>query len=177
IHTGVQVGTVSGAGGSHAAVWAGTAESLVDLHSFLPVSFASSSASGVEVDAGGVMIIVGTGYNSATSRNEALMWKSVPGPNCLIDPDCDDAKACTIDHCDAQLGCTWTPVPLFGDIFPTIGDCLVDIDDLVCMLNGFAEPPQCPAADIIPCGQGNGTIDVDDLIALLLAFADEPLCP
>ncbi|MEK6676891.1 MAG: hypothetical protein AABZ47_14715 [Planctomycetota bacterium] len=61
----------------------------------------------------------------------------------------------------------------YADLIPS---CLVDLDDLICMLNGFAVNAACPQGDIAPCG-GSGKIDVDDLIALLQAFAGYFLCP
>ena len=57
-----------------------------------------------------------------------------------------------------------------GDVFPGGGNGLIDIDDLLCGLQGFADILSCPDADLIPCG-GNGIIDIDDIVALLNAFA------
>ncbi|MEK6675647.1 MAG: hypothetical protein AABZ47_08340 [Planctomycetota bacterium] len=90
-----------------------------------------------------------------------------------IDNDCDGAT----DTADADCGCG--PCQLYADIYPIgppAGSCVVDLDDLLCLLQGFVNPLDCAGADLYPCG-GNGLIDVDDLLALLEAFADNYLCP
>ncbi|MEK6675469.1 MAG: DUF5050 domain-containing protein [Planctomycetota bacterium] len=61
----------------------------------------------------------------------------------------------------------------FGDIDFT---SLVDLDDLITVLNGFADAQQYPDGDLYPCG-GNGVIDLDDLVVFLEAFAGNELCP
>jgi hypothetical protein len=79
VHGGQQVGTAYFADPyyyyyAHAGLWSGTAASWVDLHSFLPAEFvASSQARGIWHDAG-ITYVVGSAYNNATGRNEALMW-------------------------------------------------------------------------------------------------------
>jgi len=65
---------------------------------------------------------------------------------------------------------------LYGDPYPTGGNCLVDLDDIFCVLDGFAESADCPAADLHPCG-GNSIIDLDDIFAVLDAFAAYYACP
>jgi hypothetical protein len=54
--------------------------------------------------------------------------------------------------------------------------CRVDIDDLLCVLNGFSIKGLCPQADHFPCG-GNGLIDVDDILSQLDAFVGIFECP
>lgn len=73
---GVQVGYASFAGAGHAALWTGTAESHVDLHDYAPPEFTSTTAYGLEIARDGTITIAGAGYNSATGRTEALMWRS-----------------------------------------------------------------------------------------------------
>jgi hypothetical protein len=65
---------------------------------------------------------------------------------------------------------------LYGDVFPTGGDCVVDVDDLGCVVAGFSDPSLCPDGDIAPCG-GSGEIDVDDMLAVVDAFAGIYACP
>ncbi|MEK6677684.1 MAG: DUF5050 domain-containing protein [Planctomycetota bacterium] len=60
----------------------------------------------------------------------------------------------------------------FGDIDLT---GIVDLDDLIIELNGFADPQQYPDGDLYPCG-GDDVIDIDDLIVFLEAFAGNELC-
>jgi hypothetical protein len=52
----------------------------------------------------------------------------------------------------------------------------VDIGDVLCLLAGFANRPDCPEGDISPCG-GDGQIDVGDLVAGLDAFSGINACP
>jgi len=70
------------------------------------------------------------------------------------------------DACDCVI------VP-YGDIDAS---GIVDVGDVLCCMNGFADPLTCPAADIAPCS-ANGFIDVGDLLAVLQAFAGSPACP
>ncbi|QDV91911.1 hypothetical protein RAS2_30190 [Phycisphaerae bacterium RAS2] len=83
VHAGHQVGQVAfGAypGVPHASFWKGTAETWVDLHTFLPVHYQSSEARGVWHDQdAGITYVVGHGFNINTGRNEALMW-TLPEP-------------------------------------------------------------------------------------------------
>lgn len=90
---------------------------------------------------------------------------------------CDDADACsTADVCAAGV-CAGTPtVSLYGDISPSGGNGVIDVDDVLCMLDAFADLGACPDADLMPCG-GNGLIDVDDVLAELDAFAGIFACP
>jgi len=60
--------------------------------------------------------------------------------------------------------------------FPAGGNGYIDMDDLLRVLDGFADPVTYPGADIAPCG-GNGNIDVDDILNLLAAFSGEYACP
>ncbi|MCA9312327.1 MAG: hypothetical protein KDA21_14025, partial [Phycisphaerales bacterium] len=76
---GIQVGQAKTGTYQHAVVWAGSAASMVDLGAYLPAGFTTSLATGVDLDApDGKLRIVGYGYNSVTSRYEALMWINVP---------------------------------------------------------------------------------------------------
>jgi hypothetical protein len=65
--------------------------------------------------------------------------------------------------------------PVYGDIYPPGGDDMVDVDDLVRMVAGYADPQQFPEADIFPCG-GNVDVDVDDLTAVVHAFGGIYFC-
>jgi len=52
------------------------------VHAFLPLEFTSSVAHGISQE-NGLTHVVGGGYNSATGRNEALMW-IIPEPASLL---------------------------------------------------------------------------------------------
>jgi len=71
--------------------------------------------------------------------------------------------------------CVPTGGPCFGDVAPPGGNGVVDLDDILCLLDGFAEEANCPNGDLVPCG-GNGTIDLDDILAVLDAFAGDAAC-
>jgi len=90
---------------------------------------------------------------------------------------CVDGDACTADGCTDAGMCTNVPIcGLFGDIFPPGGNCAVDLDDLICSLDGFANPAACPEADLFPCG-GDGVIAVDDILIILEIFEGVFRCP
>jgi len=92
---------------------------------------------------------------------------------------CDDGDACTTnDTCNAQAACGGTPiVALYGDVHPPGGNGVIDVDDLLCVLDGFSGIAPCDAlSDIFSCG-GNGVIDVDDILAELDAFSGTYACP
>ncbi len=67
-----------------AALWNGTPESFVDLHSFLPSGYAASRALGIDV-VGPDIWVVGWAHNSALNREEAILWHHVvPEPSSLL---------------------------------------------------------------------------------------------
>jgi len=71
---GLQTGNVAG----QAALWAGSPDSHVDLGAWAPAEFLSTFAEDLDIAADGTITVVGWGYNSATGRYEALLWRSVP---------------------------------------------------------------------------------------------------
>jgi hypothetical protein len=66
---------------SHAGLWNGTAASFIDLHKLLPAGYSESTANGVWTD-GQIIQIVGSAYNAAAMREEAIVWNGdlVPDP-------------------------------------------------------------------------------------------------
>ena len=65
--------------------------------------------------------------------------------------------------------------PIYADIFPTGGNDVLDVDDILSVLDGFSDPGKFPEADVFPCN-GNGLVDVDDILAALDAFSGNPAC-
>ena len=61
------------------------------------------------------------------------------------------------------------------DLDQHYGNGTADIDDLLCLLAGFANFADCSAGDIFPCG-GNGIIDIDDVVGGLIAFTGTSNC-
>lgn len=90
---------------------------------------------------------------------------------------CDDNDACTVADVCSSGTCGGTRiVELYGDLAPPGGDGSVNLDDLLCVLNGFASFEACPPGDIAPCF-GDGIIDLDDMLAVLSAFSGNYRCP
>lgn len=67
---GLQVGSAFG----HAALWRGSADSYLDLHTALGAAYSGSTARGIHVSHAGVIRIVGSAYNTVTQRTEAILW-------------------------------------------------------------------------------------------------------
>ncbi len=77
--------------GVHAFAWRSTAESAVDLNSFLPSLYVGSEARGVRHDASGNFIVVGFGVADTNARH-AIVWKfAAPPAPCYA--NCDGSTA------------------------------------------------------------------------------------
>lgn len=132
VDNGYQVGRTTVAGMSNAAIWQGTAASHTNLHAFLPPEFESSDANSVRVQGAGI-VVVGSGFNTATQRNEALMWTSTITPiPCPCDFDGDGLQTISdyftfLSDFFAQLGGSGS-----ADID---GDGIVNVYDLFAFLN------------------------------------------
>jgi len=94
-------------------------------------------------------------------------------PECTRDGDCDEGSACFRDLC-VDGACRLTSVA-YGDVDGSGGDSPIDLDDIFCVLDGFASPALCPNGDIHPCVR-NGDIDLDDILAVLDAFEGANPC-
>ncbi|MEK6674799.1 MAG: hypothetical protein AABZ47_03995 [Planctomycetota bacterium] len=112
------------------------------------------------IDGGGETFSTGSGYELGGTIGQADAGGMANGGYSLTGGFWAAASACTCQ--------------LYADL---IQSCLVDLDDLLCLLSGFADLPMCPQGDIAPCGGSGGPIDVDDLISLLEAFAENYICP
>jgi hypothetical protein len=90
---------------------------------------------------------------------------------------CEDGDLCTVNDTCGGGACTGTRITvLYADIFPPGGDGAVDVDELVCLVGGYANMDDCPEGDIEPCG-GDADIDVDDLVNMVRAYAGDFACP
>ncbi len=110
---------------------------------------------------------------NACTRDDCLKGRCT---NVLDTSRCDDSDNCTDDRCimpsgaceNIDRGC------FYGDIGTR--DCRVDEDDLDCALEGFAQSPACPSADVFPCAPDD-EITFDDVLALAAAMTGRPPCP
>ena len=122
---------------------------------------------------GGPCDIPGCGMGLDCDNDGILDSCEDPQPSCpcTTNLECDDGVSCTCDKCDMGT-CIHFPVT-FGD---TSCDCIgPDLEDLICILLGFANYADCPNSDLAnPECTPDGIIDVDDLILVLGAIAGEP---
>ncbi len=86
---------------------------------------------------------------------------------------CMDDNGCNHATCVSGF-CVFT-CERYGDVQPPGGNGVVNLDDILCILGGFANFANCPNADINPCG-GNGVINLDDILAVLGAFSGANPC-
>ena len=120
-------------------------------------------------------------FDSGAGRFRGYAWGENDG---WINLD-DEEHFVGVIACD-NIDCLW------GDITTTAGgDCVpqctgagtdVNFDDVLCALDGFAFPADCPCADIKgPPGPDtcapNGVIDFDDILTILNAFSGTYDCP
>ncbi len=106
--------------------------------------------------------IVATSATYLRDANNALLTYVV-GPACTL----------------TVLACN--PCQLYGDVSPFddapfVGDCSVDVGDVICAVSGFEDQANCPFADIAPCG-GDGSVDVGDVLAVVDSFGGTYACP
>lgn len=92
---------------------------------------------------------------------------------CTSQSQCNDDLACTFDACTLGF-CSHVYVEFgntngAGPIQPTL-------DDILCVLGGFASAANCPNGDLVPCNSGPGTINLDDILAVLGAFGGADPC-
>lgn len=95
---------------------------------------------------------------------------------CSTHVDCAllDADVCTCDRCVAG-SCSFSTTG-YGN-----ADCLgpasiTNLDDILCVLGGFASFAACPNGDLTPPCTGNNVINLDDILAVLSAFAGNDPC-
>jgi hypothetical protein len=87
VDAGQQVGYAHIGNSDHASLWSGTSASWLDLQQFLSAAFTQSYAKGISHN-GATTYVVGSGFNSAAGRDEALMWlRSVASAPCYANCD------------------------------------------------------------------------------------------
>jgi hypothetical protein len=127
---GYQVGSSSQTGTSGAAIWAGLDETPVELHGFLPPEFISSGARDVDVATDGTITVGGYGWNDATQRTEALIWRSIPGLPGDVNGDGQVNFSDLVQLLAAWGPCNHCPEDLNGN-------GTVDFTDLLILLANF----------------------------------------
>jgi len=99
----------------------------------------------------------------------------VPGNGVPDECECGDGDPCTW-HGFIDGVCVMTPRP-YGDVAPPGGDGFVDVGDILCALDCFADYCSCASADIFPNCAPNRICDVGDVLAMLDAFGGiDPCC-
>ena len=158
-------------------------------------------------DAAGTCAGTDTSPVDCDDGNDCTVDTCDPALSCLHDGTgitdaCNDGDPCTLEGLclgDASGSCVGGAphCQLLGDVFPfdpqgpdgsPVGNCLVDIDDLLVELGAFAvSPNHCKSAggafpdttNLFPCGEpcAAGVVDIDDVVAMLGAFGDDFACP
>lgn len=113
--------------------WLGSASSFTPLANLAPAGFTSAYVSDLEIDPNGGITLIGGGYNSVTSRYEAMLWR--PGTVCPGDLNSDNV----VDLGDlagllANFGTVSGATTADGDLD---GDGDVDLSDLAGLLAVF----------------------------------------
>lgn len=167
--------TANGLPANRIARWNGTSWSPLETGlTGVPGSavYALASLPNGELAVGGEFIQAGSQISANFAR-----WKC--GPPCVVAADCksdaagaNDDNACNCASCEDGF-CVYT-CARFGNV-TCDGGQLVNLDDILCVLGGFANFSSCANADLAPCG-GNGIINLDDILAVLGAFAGGNPC-
>ncbi len=116
---------------------------------------------------------------SSTSEHHELTWGffAFVGQPCATSAVCIDDSVCTFDNCTDTL-CAYSPVR-YGDVNgsgASGGATIPNLDDILCVLQGFSNVGACMNGDIAPPCTGNGQIDLDDILSVLAAFSGADPC-
>lgn len=87
---------------------------------------------------------------------------------------CHDNDVCTCDECIGG-SCAYRPIH-YGDANCAGPVNQANLDDILCVLTGFANFAACVNGDLHPPCTGNNSINLDDILALLAAFAGADEC-
>lgn len=90
---------------------------------------------------------------------------------CISDECCAVANVCSCNTC-VSGSCNHASRS-YGD---ANCDGAVNMDDILCALEGFQHREACPRADFAPPCIGNGLITVDDILQVLAGFGGVDLC-
>lgn len=116
---------------------------------------------------------------SSTSEHHEITWGffAFVGQPCAVSAVCDDENVCTFDDCTNTL-CDYSPVR-YGDVNgsgASGGAAIPNLDDILCVLQGFSNFGACMNGDLAPACNGDGQISLDDILAVLGAFAGGDPC-
>lgn len=93
---------------------------------------------------------------------------------CITNIDCDDNNVCTCDRCTTGA-CANNPRE-YGNANCSSSPITPNLDDILCVLAGFASFNSCPDGDISPGCTGNDLINLDDILAGIAAFGGSDPC-
>ncbi len=83
---GLQIGTVTFQGQpASPCIWASSKDTFLDMAPYKPAGFSSITINDLDIEADGTIVLVGSGYNIANARSEALVWRSSPTNPCPAD--------------------------------------------------------------------------------------------
>lgn len=141
------------------------------------------------IDSGGAMFSLGGSYELGGTIGQpdagALsggkyelgggFWFGETGTPCVAAFDCvDDEANNACNHATCPGGeCSYVCVR-FGDAkSPPNG--IINLNDILCVLAGFANINDCAEGDLQPCG-GNALINLEDILGVLNAFGGANPC-
>lgn len=116
---------------------------------------------------------------STTSQRHEIVWGffAFVGQPCATSAVCDDQNVCTFDTCSNTL-CAYSSVR-YGDVNgsgASGGAAIPNLDDILCVLQGFSNFDTCMNGDLAPACSGNGFINLDDILAVLASFSGFDPC-
>ena len=95
--------------------------------------------------------------------------------DCATNIDCRDSDVCTCDQCMPGGSCDNAALG-YGNVNCAGPPGQTNLDDVLCVLNGFANIVNCPNGDISPACTGNNIINLDDILAVLSALGGANPC-
>ena len=117
--------------GARPGIWAGRADTFVDLSGVKPAGYSSFSLVGIDVAPDGTISLVGTAHNTDLSRSEAVLLTSSDAPACPADLDGNG----TLNLDDINL---FASAFVAGDLRADMdGNGALNLDDINLFAQGF----------------------------------------
>lgn len=130
---------------------------------------------------GGITVSTLSTYDFTASASRSLVANfTLAGIACATQTECvlSGGDVCMFDQCATGF-CQSAPVR-FGNVNGSANQS-PNLDDILCVLAGFADIDNCPNGDLAPTTgpsacQGNGIINLDDILSILAAFGGANPC-